>query len=718
MAKTRRFKFSIKTKLLFISTTLLIIPWIGTQYIQEMESYLRKQQEDSLLTRTQMLAAVLQGRTNIFATQSATPIPTRSIRHVYVRPIKTPIQLDGYLGDWLDYDERMQLYSSSYAIKGSELTSLQFYHQVGTRKKYLYAVFQIEDDKIVYRNPNDTNISKNDHLIIAFENKNGELKRYIIATIAPGWVNATAINNDPINPQILGAEIRIKGEWQETDKGYNIEIRIPRHMLGSKISFAVADVDNNNSPLVETIIATAGIYTKESLGTIIFPSLEVEALLKRLQLPYTRTWVIDKNYRVIARTGSLKSSGGLPVNDGLQEKDKSLLTGAMSILYRLILTQPTTEFHDELLNASRLNTDEFRIALTGEAAVRWRQTANKDVQILTAAYPVYAGDQVIGAVAIEQTSNSILLVQNRAMEILFNLSGLAFVVATIVLLVFATRLSGRIRRLRDSAEHAITSDGQVVGEIKTTRSSDEIGDLSRSVSDMLQRLSQYNRYLETMASKLSHELRTPIAVVRSSLDNLAPDTDKSDIKRYTDRAREGIERLNNILTRMSEATRLEQTLQTEERVEFKLHDVVNGCVEGYKLAHKDIDFTLSTTSESQQAKIHGTPDLIAQLLDKLVSNAIDFHEKDTSIKIQLNSTDSELELIVKNKGAILPKEMQDNLFGSMVSVRSKKTEQPHLGLGLYIVRLIVEFHNGSVKAQNTETDDGVEFIVRLPKSDI
>ncbi|MGD8926972.1 MAG: sugar-binding protein, partial [Thioalkalispiraceae bacterium] len=474
-----RFKISIRFKLFLVASTLLIIPWIGTKYIQEMESYLRKQQEEVLLTRTQMVAAVMQGRPDLFNTQTVAPLPTRRVHHIFVRPLHSRIQLDGYLDDWIPYEDRMQKFTADNAIKGSEKNSISFQHQLGSYKNYLYVVFKVEDNKIVYRQPNSLHLNKSDHVIIVLEDPQGKLKSYIVTTIAPGWVNAHQVENNIYDPVPIQPETRIKGEWQETATGYNVELRIPLSYIGSRISFGIADVDNPETREIDTIVATAGLEGRDSLGTLMFPSQEAEALLKRLQRPLTRTWVIDQNNRVIARTGSLIQHDD---DYSTNEKPKySLVTGLMSLIYKLILKQPATEFHDELLNASRLNSEEFRHALQGDPDIRWRQTPDKEVNILTATYPVISNGKIIGAIAIEQTSNSILLIQNRAMEIMFNLSALAFLIACFVLLVFATRLTQRVRRLRDATSKAITSDGRVVGRIEATRDRDEIGDLSRGV---------------------------------------------------------------------------------------------------------------------------------------------------------------------------------------------------------------------------------------------
>ena len=133
----RGLRLSIRTKLLLVSTTLLIIPWVGTQYIQEMEDYLRQQQEEGLLTRTQTVASVLQSNAELFAIQTTSPLPTRSIQHLYVRPLKNAVHLDGYLDEWQQYADRTQHFDQTHAIFGNETISQSFDLQVGGFQKYL-----------------------------------------------------------------------------------------------------------------------------------------------------------------------------------------------------------------------------------------------------------------------------------------------------------------------------------------------------------------------------------------------------------------------------------------------------------------------------------------------------------------------------------------------------------------------------------------------------
>src|SRR2546422_6455800 len=142
-------------------------------------------------------------------------------------------------------------------------------------------------------------------------------------------------------------------------------------------------------------------------------------------------------------------------------------------------------------------------------------------------------------------------------------------------------------------------------------------------------------------------------------------------------------------------------------------EVVSGSVEGYRLAYPEKPFELRRSQE--MALTQGSPDLAAQLLDKLVANAVDFSDasdkRNEPVRISLSAANGFIELGVENKGPLLPEEMRGKLFESMVSVRGERrgeeSVEPHLGLGLYIARLIAEFHGGEVQARNLPSGDGV-----------
>ena len=141
--------------------------------------------------------------------------------------------------------------------------------------------------------------------------------------------------------------------------------------------------------------------------------------------------------------------------------------------------------------------------------------------------------------------------------------------------------------------------------------------------------------------------------------------------------------------------------------------MVRGCVGGYRLANPGREIVLREPGEP--LPVRGGPDLVAQMLDKLVDNALSFARPGTPVRVQLSREGRLASLSVENQGPPLPALMQGRLFESMVSIRPAGGEgEPHLGLGLYIVRLIAAFHGGEARARDRDGGDGVIVAVSIP----
>lgn len=442
---------------------------------------------------------------------------------------------------------------------------------------------------------------------------------------------------------------------------------------------------------------------------------EMERILRSLGRADLRIWIVDRQERLLAITGDLrkKAPEERPPADALE-----VFARWLRPVTELLLERPTEDFDDALPESQISGAGEVRAALQGMAGRRWRNSTDSRAVILSAAHPIWSGDEVLGAVVVEETTNAIRSLSDRTLEKVVAVTLLVFAIGALVLLAFASRLSLRLRRLRDEAEQAIDSQGRVKKLLAASSSGDEIGDLSRSFSTALERLAQYNAYLEKLGGRLSHELRTPVTVVRSSLENLKMTPLPDEARVYTERAAEGLARLDAILTRMSEATRLEAVMREAERERFDACEVLRGCVAGYASVFPQIRFALSLPDRA--VMLRGAPDLYAQMLDKLAANAADFSQRDEPVRIRLDEKGT---LTVSNSGPLLPAEMTGRLFESMVSVRADGAgephlarKEPHLGLGLYMVRLIAQFHGGEARAANREDGSGVVMRVDCPVS--
>ena len=233
---------------------------------------------------------------------------------------------------------------------------------------------------------------------------------------------------------------------------------------------------------------------------------------------------------------------------------------------------------------------------------------------------------------------------------------------------------------------------------------------------MLERQKEHTDYLRSLGSQLSHELRTPLAVVRSSLDNLEHEQVSAQGRVYAARALAGADRLGGLLNSINEATRLENIIadaavnSERETVDLKL--ILEDLCQAYTGVHQHCHFQIHAPRYSCEASI--IPELVVQAMDKLVSNAVDFCVADGVVTLGLKAEGSEYIITVENDGELLPEAMQGRLFDSMVSVRKTRGAKPHLGLGLYIVRLVMESHQGTVQADNRRDGSGVVFSLHFP----
>ncbi|NKB38613.1 MAG: proteobacterial dedicated sortase system histidine kinase [Gammaproteobacteria bacterium] len=692
MSRQSSAKFSIRAKLLLLSMVTLSIPYMGFEYIRELETYLRDALEVSLVDAVKSYAAPLHERSGLFPVHDDNPGHS-----LYVHEMTHPLQTDGYTDDWKAY----LAWSDFYELKNEDeqANPLAYRLIVGHYNKALYVLIRVTDDKLSYRQANRPDSINNDHISLVFKNAREELLRYYFSPTAPGQIRPfrykTSSDEYGLEYQQTEYATNITGVWQESTDGYILEIEVPTYLITENFGIIVSSNDGDKN----ITLGTAGNRTADSPGRLLRSSEKIRQIIDSETLPEgRRIWVLNHHGQVLASKGSL---------------DKQFADNKQNLIYSLLLPAVPTRVRDDLAGQSRLQGEEVRQALLGLSETRWRSSPEGKAVIISAATPVRVNGEVRGVMVVEESSSGIQMLQRNAMASLFNKTVLVFFIIVVLILFFASRLSSRIKKLSDQANAAIDDNGRVVGEFSSDRSNDEIGDLSRNYASMLDRLREYSHYMENMADRLSHELRTPIAIVQSSLEQIQDSENSGQADQYLERARQGMERLSMILTRLGEARRLEQAMQSAEYSLTDINELMLSCVAGYRMAYPHQQFNLLSSAQTLTTCL--APDLLVQMLDKLIANAVDFSLKDKAIEIKINSKTDSWQLVVSNFGASLPADMEDQLFNSMVSLRQKKADDtPHLGLGLFIVRLISEYFGGKVRAVNLPGADGVSFIIDLP----
>ena len=679
-----RFWHRVRFKLLLVSLTLLGIPWAGYRFIQETEHFLRDVQEQSLQTTASSVANIMHGHEEAFH-GVARPGSVLTYRNLFLHRLDEAPQLDGYRDEWARYD-------NNFTVLQSVDDSLEARIFLGQHERYLYLLIGVRDAGVDYGENGDS-------IDLALTDASGTLRRYRIQPQAPGWVVAQQLKADNEQPT-RGAELEpaIRGEWQESDDGYTLELRLPRELLRDRLSLRFFESRTRQ------VLASGHLFPAESLGRIVGRSTLLDRVLASVTPVATRVWVTDHQGLVIAQAGRLDADAPLSA-------DQSRIPWFVQDLILAVLPRDADAVADLPADRTHLFVSPVVEALSGRPASLRRQPPHGDAVVVSAAVPIRSSDGVRGAVLVEQTTHAILSIQNLALQRLFGVTLILFAVTSLGLLAFASLLASRITRLRNRVEGAVSHDGRIIGRLLPDQSKDEIGDLGRSFASVLERLHQYNHYLEAMASRLAHELRTPLAVVRSSLDNA--DQAGGDTTPYLQRARLGAERLEKILARLREATGLEQALRQAEPVTFDLAALMR--LQIASLGDMQAVAPLLLKGADSEILMTGVPDLISQALDKLIGNAVDFHRPGSTITIDCTLHQRLVALSVRNEGPALP--VDADVFQSMYSGREGRQDEPHLGLGLYLVRLIGEFHGGSVRAQNCDDPPGVVVTLWLPLGD-
>jgi signal transduction histidine kinase len=485
----------------------------------------------------------------------------------------------------------------------------------------------------------------------------------------------------------------------DDEDGYTVELGLP------------GDAERIGVGAVAPALTAAGIPTRRFAGTLqgtrqgewlelVSRDDGIASWLAGAVPNNSRAWLVQPAGWVVADSGPLQAA------------DDSELSWAGRMLYQAVADFSMQPRDEPPLWPVRFAEEPAASAQAGEAGVVWLRDADSAAVYSLVAVPVLAeGDRAIGAMVMESRSEGLLLMTNRALG-RFSFIALALVLVLAVgLWLFATRLSRRVRKLSGAVSRAMDDAGQVP-DLPSTKSGDEVGELARNTGKLLKAVADYTAYLQKLAGRLSHELKTPIAITRSSLENLASTELGPESQQYLARAREGLDRQAAIVAAMSEAQRLEGAVRTAEWVVIDLGEMLGHSVDGYHAVHPGRAIELKAPAEPVQLRC--APDLIAQALDKLVDNAVSLGPPDCRVTISLTKQDGGCLLGVANTGTRLPEVAHEQLFGSLVSIRDKKRGRSHLGLGLHIVKLVAEAHGGSVSARNLPDEKGVEFTLHLP----
>ncbi|MFT7243391.1 MAG: two-component system sensor histidine kinase ChvG [Candidatus Azotimanducaceae bacterium] len=703
----------LATKLfILMSLALVVIPWFSYLFLREMEDFLIDSQANAQLLTAEGISTLLNGHPDFIEQLPQSP---EGYEQLYAHPLTTPIRIDGKSNDW----EGILSYNVSFGSDSIEDTPTdgsvpnQFYLVLGEHNEQVYALLQVKDDALVFRDSNILRLDLSDHIRITFTGQNDEIKKMVVTMTEPGVTTAYMMDPDWRYALQGVAENRVQGFMTQTDDGYAIEFRIPLELLGSTKHFglAVVDVDKPETRAIESITGTLPSAGREAFGLVLLKSPEVLRIVEGLGYSGANIQVIDAQRRVRAEVGSYQTGSLEPVTEDTGNFDRwiTFFDKVVSTFYAQMDTWLRRTTNDESEDKVILDS------LAGKPSYQRRYT-EKEGEVIIAGHPIISENEVIGAVVLKQNTNRIQQLRQDALQRIVNFSVLSLIIFVVLILAFSVRLARRIRKLGAEATNAIDIYGRLqTNQLKSeTRSGDEIGDLARSISGMLAKLHQHNQFLENMPRTLRHEINNPLNTLSTSLQNLESETSEVARSKYLESAKRGVIRISMIVQNLADAANLEDALESEELEIIDLHKLVESYLNNSKVVHSRRQFEYKGTQQEVLSRVSDYR--IEQLLDKLVDNAVDFSPENSTITVGLTTDNQNLTMFVTNEGPTIPRDMIENIFDSMVSVRANSPDNRlHFGMGLYVVRVIAEHHGGSVAASNLMNGQGVTIRVTLPR---
>ena len=699
---------SIRKRVFFLALVILLYPLAGIQFLKENEKQFRETEASYLKDRlidSEEWIDFLRPNTGFKGNKSDDSL--------FFSPLNVPIQLDGYAADeWVDIPKKAETDANN---------EIEVTWQSAVYDESLYLLFSIKDQKIQPQD-NRSLLANGDHLGIRL----GDNRTYYLRLSKPGKITAYYLNSvdNLINSEVVDAY------WRLTKEGYQVEIKINKKNTRGRLGFFVANASDKYKLLKRLkrdgpSAIVANLNTRQRLLGI-YPIINTE-LAPRYQLidfslpkilertveerEGMRLHVVDKACNVMATAGVLNVKRSNDEIPWLAER-----------FYRLILANAGDQnYRPDAFNCGEVLNDQklAEVIQNKTVSTYWIKEYQNDLMSYAAmelTIEPYAGYVLM---AEQGRDRYVMLTASNFLTFLITLIAISILVVLITFIAM-NRWSNRLATLNDNAQRHVDEKGDITGDFDTDTSSDEIGQLSRNFGDLLGQIKNHNNYLKTLAQKLSHEMRTPLAIVSTSLDNIdnksdsTVDTEANGNDVYLTRARDGIQRLNHIMTAMGQAKKIEQAIEHAELISFDVVELLQEASQSYQSVYDKYPIVFNDVNKAESLTVNASADLMIQMLDKLVDNAVGFSEEGSPVNIHLITTNDCYEIQVINMGSQLPEKDIDGVFQQLVSYRSKGDDKPHLGLGLFIARLITEYHGGTINAVNLDDQLGVSFSVRLP----
>jgi two-component system sensor histidine kinase ChvG len=450
---------------------------------------------------------------------------------------------------------------------------------------------------------------------------------------------------------------------------------------------------------------------------------DAEALLMRLrQQSEARLRIVDGDGRVLAdssRLGpKLEDAGARSYRERVRD-DPLYRVGAW--LYRQAewLLGTTAGLEPELADGGSVAvvvaTPEVRAALAGRYGARARASpGGRRSMTLFSALPIWDVGRAVGAVEVSQSTTRLFRALDQTRLGVFKVFLASVAVAVVLSLLVSTTFVRPLRGLRDESRAILDRRGRLRGHFGGSRRRDEIGELARALEELTRRLEDHARFTESFAADLGHELKNPLASIRSATEILAEVDTAGERRRFLALVQREVARMEHLVTGSRELARIDAGIETEERRPVELNGFLAGIVEGYRL-RAGSGPSIAFAPAPEPLSTLGVPERLTAVFENILDNARSFSPPAGTVRLHLARESAWAVAAVTDEGPGLPPGSEELIFSRFYSYRpgQEKSDDGHTGLGLALVKAIVEGYGGSVAAA-TRPEGGTVVTIRLP----
>ncbi len=360
---------------------------------------------------------------------------------------------------------------------------------------------------------------------------------------------------------------------------------------------------------------------------------------------------------------------------------------------------------------------EARGAIASHRALNRVREAPDLTPMISAAAPLSDGS-VILTLFNDRNYTRLIRSERAALGIAMAVAGLLSVGLSLFL---ARTIVTPLRRIARAAHRVRLGRAREVRVPRLPSRQDEIGMLARAVSDMSQSLRHRIDNIEAFAADVTHELKNPLASLRSAVETLQRVDDPALRAQLTDVVRQDVMRLDRLIGDISEAARTDAELA---RARFEPVDVgrlIEELVAGWEGRRETGSVRIAFARPRRASTIVlGDPARLARAIDNIVDNAISFSPPGGLVEIAAARVDADIRIRIDDEGPGVPAEQREAIFNRFHSVRPEaESFGRHSGLGLAIARAIVEGHDGEIDvADRDDAPSGARFTIRLPTADL